>query len=367
MKKKHILNAFFYIIYLIALTEIILRIPIIYERIFSSYEVRFPPTKVYLNNSLTDKDVLYFFFNPDSQIEFNYPIYNLFEKKMKKIEIKTNNYGFRGKNFTEIKTDKTIRIIFLGDSYTFGWGLKDEETYPQKICNELSKTMTNNIQFECLNFAIPGNNIFNSYHIFMNIALKFKPDIVIFGQNINDVECNMLQYDSIKKQICMNERIADLFDGAPYNFKFEDDVLGFSYFYRLISFLIFSQRNTKETIEYYKELYTEKNWDFFNININSLIKLKIACELEDIYFLVLLFPIFYNLKDDYPFKNIHFFLREIYIKNNVSFIDFYEHFKDIDDYKLWVHPQDKHPNSLATSIISAKTVEFLLKNNYLKK
>lgn len=84
MKKKHILNAFFYIIYLIALTEIILRIPIIYERIFSSYEVRFPPTKVYLNSSLTDKEVLYFFFNPYSKIEFSYPIYNLIEKKNQK-------------------------------------------------------------------------------------------------------------------------------------------------------------------------------------------------------------------------------------------------------------------------------------------
>lgn len=364
MKKDHILKTFFYIIYLIALTEIILRVPIVYERIFSNYEVRFPPIKVFLSKSQPDKEVLYFFFDKDSKVEFNYPIYKFFRKKINKIDININSYGFRGKKITENKSANTKRIIFLGDSFTFGWGLSDEETYPEKICKQLSQ-ITNDLKFECVNLAMPGNNIFNSYQIFLNIALKFNPDIVIFGQNINDVESTLIQFDDTKNQLFINNRIADLFDGAPYNLGYEDNILGFSYLYRLFDFLIFAYKAKKEAIKYYNEIYTEKNLYYLNQNINSLIELKNACEIRKINFLVLLFPIFYKLGDNYPFKNIHNFFHYIYFQNNIAYIDFYDYFKDMDDYKLWIHPKDKHPNNIATSLISNKTVDFLLRNNYL--
>src|SRR6266511_3843525 len=40
-----------------------------------------------------------------------------------------NSHGTRGAEFQAAKPPNTIRILSLGDSRTFGWGLSESETY----------------------------------------------------------------------------------------------------------------------------------------------------------------------------------------------------------------------------------------------
>ncbi len=232
--KKHIVKrAFFYIFYVIIISELFLRMPFFYNRIFKSYEIKGISYSFHIKKA-GEQNFFYWTLMPDIEIHYTYPYHSYFFKtnyETKKIKI--NNLGFRKKNFVEETSKNIKKIAFIGDSFTFGWGLNEEETYPFKICEELNRLITGS-NFECLNFGIPASNIYNTYHIFKNYVLKENPMVVLLGLNLNDVEPTAYEYDNKTQSVVYFGRVPDLFDGAPYDFKYEDNLLGFSY---IIGFL----------------------------------------------------------------------------------------------------------------------------------
>ena len=51
----------------------------------------------------------------------------------------TNSMGFRGKEFTVDRINNKKKIIFLGDSFTFGEGVKDKDTFAIQTVNKLNE------------------------------------------------------------------------------------------------------------------------------------------------------------------------------------------------------------------------------------
>ncbi len=95
-----------------------------------------------------------------------------------------NSYGFRGEPLPKFKNNKTLRILFLGDSTTFGVsGIKSEDTY----CSQLKELIEEDkgLNVEAINAGVPG---YTSFQGLNSLKIKFKdytPDIVItyFGNN----------------------------------------------------------------------------------------------------------------------------------------------------------------------------------------
>ena len=60
-----------------------------------------------------------------------------------------NKYGFRG-------TENRLlpgQVVVIGDSFVFGWGVSDDETWPTKLQDDLSKTCT---PLKVYNLGRPG-------------------------------------------------------------------------------------------------------------------------------------------------------------------------------------------------------------------
>jgi lysophospholipase L1-like esterase len=95
----------------------------------------------------------------------------------KKILYQMNSYGLRDNEFSLDKKN-TYRIIILGDSYTFGWGVPIENTYP-KVLESLLKEKIYPIQV--INAGIFGYNTQQEVLFFKKELLKLKPDLVIIG------------------------------------------------------------------------------------------------------------------------------------------------------------------------------------------
>ena len=55
-------------------------------------------------------------------------------------EVSTNSLGLRG---PELAPKSTYRILCLGESVTFGWGVKDSETYPSQLQQRLGVEVIN--------------------------------------------------------------------------------------------------------------------------------------------------------------------------------------------------------------------------------
>lgn len=88
-----------------------------------------------------------------------------------------NSRSLRSKEYTLEKPKNTTRILVLGDSFTFGFGVEDNETYPAVLEQLLNK----NHLVEVWNAGVSGYSP-DAYYLFLkeNIA-KIKPDIVLVG------------------------------------------------------------------------------------------------------------------------------------------------------------------------------------------
>lgn len=85
---------------------------------------------------------------------------------------KINNQGFRDDvDYQKQKNKK--RIIVFGDSFVFGFGVENHNTFP-KILEKLTN-------YEVLNFGVVGYDPGQYFLSLKNEGLSYQPDIVIYG------------------------------------------------------------------------------------------------------------------------------------------------------------------------------------------
>ena len=103
----------------------------------------------------------------------------------KNLPVTTNSHGFRGKAVPIDKHPQSIRIVGIGDSLMFGWGVRDEETY-LSILSELLNSGYPETSWEIINMAVPGYNTVMEVETLKEKGLHYKPDIVIIHYFWND-------------------------------------------------------------------------------------------------------------------------------------------------------------------------------------
>jgi lysophospholipase L1-like esterase len=95
----------------------------------------------------------------------------------------SNADGFRERPFGP-KRPGTFRIVTLGDSSTFGWGVEPEFTYQRLLEERLNRGNDN--RFEVLNLGIPGHNTRHGLGVLRHHALELEPDVLIISYGAND-------------------------------------------------------------------------------------------------------------------------------------------------------------------------------------
>ena len=98
----------------------------------------------------------------------------------------TNSWGFRGEEVELQKLPGTVRIVGLGDSFMFGWGVEQEETYLARLESLLNARSEGRV--EVLNLAVPGYNTTMEVAALEARGLAFEPDLVVLHFFRNDFE-----------------------------------------------------------------------------------------------------------------------------------------------------------------------------------
>ncbi len=91
--------------------------------------------------------------------------------------VQINNLGFRGADTTLEKSHKT-RIVAIGDSFTFGWGVDLEETWVKRLETEL---IAEGHDVEILNLGVPGFGPGEYADTAEKLIPILKPDLVLVG------------------------------------------------------------------------------------------------------------------------------------------------------------------------------------------
>lgn len=101
------------------------------------------------------------------------------------VPVKINSLRFRDVEHTIRKDDGTIRILGLGDSFTFGWGVPVDKTYLKQFEQDLRQVTSHTA--DTINTGVPGWGLNQYYLCLKEFGLKFAPDIVVVGYWIDDL------------------------------------------------------------------------------------------------------------------------------------------------------------------------------------
>ncbi|MCI0412137.1 GDSL-type esterase/lipase family protein [bacterium] len=93
-----------------------------------------------------------------------------------------NKEGMRWIGEFPEKRPETFRIIAIGDSLTYGYGIPQKDTYPSVIEQELAETF----RVEVLNLGVSAAESQDILAILQRQFPKLKPDLVVYGMCLND-------------------------------------------------------------------------------------------------------------------------------------------------------------------------------------
>ncbi len=102
--------------------------------------------------------------------------------------IRTNRFGYRAEEF-EANKGRQLRVVCLGASPTFGWGVAQEEPYAAQL-EGLMKVylppMTGGV--EVINAGQIGYSSYQGRRLFEEEIIRLRPDIITISYVINDVD-----------------------------------------------------------------------------------------------------------------------------------------------------------------------------------
>jgi hypothetical protein len=93
------------------------------------------------------------------------------------VRVRVNRLGFRGPELGE-RTPATKRILALGDSFTFGWGVEDDEAWPAVLGSRLR---ARGVQVDVANLGRPGASPRDYADLAESAIPQLEPDLVLIG------------------------------------------------------------------------------------------------------------------------------------------------------------------------------------------
>jgi lysophospholipase L1-like esterase len=111
----------------------------------------------------------------------------------------TNALGFRGPEIAIEKAPGTKRLLILGDSFTFGWGVNDDQLFTADLEKQLKKSRD---RFQIINTSGGSLSPLVYYVRLKNSYIRLEPDVVLVFLNYADLREDF----TFKKNIRRDER-----------------------------------------------------------------------------------------------------------------------------------------------------------------
>jgi hypothetical protein len=242
--------------------------------------------------------------------------------------IRINSCGFRGRDYPYVPSEGANRIVFLGDSETFGASLKEDET----ITGCLEYILNNKHpkkQYEVLNFGFPGYNTLQESRLLHTKVINFSPAIVILYYVFNDP---IFQHNVVRLE--------------------KRTILYSSYLYLLMKRCYDLYLTKRDIVSLYKDLHGPENFAKCQMLIN---RTSDFLHEKGIRFIIVIAPeiLGYNDFDSYPYKDIHEKLKSL-SSDQLEVVDPFHALQDsgCKPTDFWIHLTDWHKNKKANMIIA---------------
>lgn len=108
--------------------------------------------------------------------------------------VRTNTAGIRADREIPFEADPSIaRILFVGDSYTFGSNVSNEHAFPEVFQRRFLA------DGEVINLGVPGYGVDQAVLLFEIIGAKYFPQVVVLGFFVRDFYRNLIDFRGYQK------------------------------------------------------------------------------------------------------------------------------------------------------------------------
>jgi hypothetical protein len=265
-----------------------------------------------------------------------------FEGRTNEIRYRVNSAGFRGRDFTKERTP-AVRIAFLGDSFCWGVGVKQEDHFITRLADKLAAGSLFDGRFELLNFGLEGYNTRQEVALFKTIVLDYRPDVTVIWYFLNDWETGR-RTAGTKRFLRGNSILR-----TPRRYSHLLDLLVLPLDLRI---------GTARMIDLYRSGYEEDNPGWQAVK-SALKEFASLCRERGIVPVLAVHPVLIRLDDDYPFAELHRKVVDFAAGLGINAVDLFPAFAGRNAEELWVHPVDQHPNETAHRLAAEFFFDYL--------
>lgn len=249
-----------------------------------------------------------------------------------------NSRGFRGEEVERAKRPGSLRLAFLGDSFTLGIGVKDEHTLPARVEEELRRQEP---ETEVLNFGVSGFDMTSAVALLKSYVLDFEPDVVIAVLFLNDAgSLATMDYLGRGRYFQHIRRYSQLIDAAVSTVE--------------------TRALTRDMVRQFNLSFADTSPGFRSIR-EALQEARSLASARQFRFVLAVYPVLFRLDETYPFKSIHQKLEAFCRAGGIEFLDLLPAFLGRRERDMWVHRADQHPNEVAHRLAAMHLADYLNK------
>ncbi|MBY0494604.1 MAG: hypothetical protein K2Y23_10345 [Cyanobacteria bacterium] len=259
--------------------------------------------------------------------------------------VQLNSAGFRERGFAAEKPAGVYRIVAVGDSFTFGNGIRADERYSAILQARLPQ------HFEVLNFGAAGANTPGHRSLVERLLAEIHPDFVLLQWYVNDVEDDdssgrptfhpLMPIRALHNWL---NNSSALYTVANMQWAETQVALGMTASYP----------------DYLRRRLGDENSSDSQLDRNLLLDLVARCRRAGVPLGIVLFPdtAGTDFGAGYPFAYLHERVLDVCRAQNLTCLDLRNDFSKVRDHRLlWANRLDHHPSALANEIAAQRILD----------
>lgn len=260
---------------------------------------------------------------------------------------------FRDRPPPGAKREGSFRLLAVGDSFPWGYGVYADDAWPRRLERRLAAARPG-LDLELVNWSRPG---WNTEQAWQSVRLRLDvlaPDLVLLGFTLNDCEpTNMKARDELIEVLRRRSPGAAL-SRALY---------AGSAFYRLFWDRFENRRQRRAFVAHYEGIYRGESWRHCR---EAMAAFGAAAAEREVPLLLVIFPVFDSqLDDSYSYRRLHNKMTSAAHQMGIEVLDLLGGFRGMDGRRLALTPYtDPHPSELAHRV-AADLIEGYLMNRGL--
>lgn len=271
--------------------------------------------------------------------------------------VEYNSFGFRDVEHNIGKADQSFRILIIGDSLTFGYGVDDfENVYPRILQKNLDNAYGKN-KFEVITLAKGGYSTIDELKVLKSVGINLSPDLIILSYFTNDAEGPDSRVGFEKMffhHYLLPYEAGSLFYTHSFVYYFLES---------RTKNLIRSLNIGKSNEDYVSHLYSDSN-PFFKDHKQYLVDFIASGKSRKIPVILMNIPTLTDF-EEYPFYFVNDYIENTARLNNTQYLDLLPYLTEYDSNTLTVSFMDGHMNELGNNITANAIFSFLNENKII--